>query len=80
MGLTTKQELFVSAYCSNGFNATQAAIEAGYSENCAASIGGENLQKPEIIEEIDKYKLKVKQRHGITIESPPPTPSEAILW
>lgn len=69
MGLTTKQELFVSAYCSNGFNATQAAIEAGYSENCAASIGGENLQKPEIIEEIDKYKLKVKQRHGITIES-----------
>ena len=32
MGLTTKQELFVSAYCSNGFNATQAAIEAGYSE------------------------------------------------
>ena len=69
MGLTTKQELFVSAYCSNGFNATQAAIEAGYSENCAASIGGENLQKPEIMEEIDKYKLKVKQRHGITIES-----------
>jgi phage terminase small subunit len=33
--LTIKQRLFCKAYLANGFNATQAAITAGYSENCA---------------------------------------------
>lgn len=69
MGLTTKQELFVSAYCSNGFNATKAAIEAGYSEDSAKVIGCENLTKPDIAEAVDRYKLSIKKRHGITIES-----------
>ena len=69
MGLTTKQELFVSAYCSNGFNATQAAIEAGYSADSAREIGSENLTKPDIAEAVDRYKLSIKKRHGITIES-----------
>ena len=69
MGLTTKQELFVSAYCSNGFNATQAAIEAGYSVDSAREIGSENLTKPDIAEAVDRYKLSIKRRHGITIES-----------
>ena len=69
MGLTTKQELFVSAYCSNGFNATQAAIEAGYSVDSAREIGSENLTKPDIAEAVDRYKLSIKKRHGITIES-----------
>ena len=69
MGLTTKQELFVSAYCSNGFNATQAAIEAGYSADSAREIGSDNLTKPDIAEAVDRYKLSIKKRHGITIES-----------
>ena len=69
MGLTTQQELFVSAYCSNGFNATQAAIEAGYSVDSAREIGSENLTKPDIAEAVDRYKLSIKKRHGITIES-----------
>ena len=68
MALTTKQQLFVSAYCANGFNATQAAIEAGYSKESAGSIASENLQKPEIIEAIDSYKLSVAFRHGITVD------------
>ena len=67
MALTAKQEIFVSAYCSNGFNATKAAIEAGYSENCAGAIGGENLQKPDIVAAIDRYKLSIISRHGITV-------------
>lgn len=46
--LTAKQRAFVLAYLSNGFNATQAAITAGYSEKTAYSIGSENLKKPEI--------------------------------
>jgi phage terminase small subunit len=53
--LTDKQRAFVSAYVSNGFNATQAALTAGYSESSAGSIGSENLQKPEIRDAIDSF-------------------------
>lgn len=67
MALTTKQELFVSAYCSNGYNGTKAAIEAGYSIESAGAISSENLQKPDIIDAIDRFKLSVAKRHGITV-------------
>lgn len=46
-GLSTKQQLFVAHYCET-WNATKAAIEAGYSQKSAYSIGSENLKKPEI--------------------------------
>ena len=42
-----KQSAFVREYVKD-WNATQAAIRAGYSEATAASIGYENLRKPEI--------------------------------
>lgn len=45
--LTPKQQRFVEEYLVD-LNATQAAIRAGYSEDTAASIGSENLRKPEI--------------------------------
>lgn len=48
MALTIKQQAFVEAYLANGFNATQAAITAGYSEKTAHATGWENLRKPEI--------------------------------
>lgn len=67
MALTTKQELFVSAYCSNGYNGTKAAIEAGYSEHTAKEMASQNLTKTEIIDAIDRYKLSVAKRHGITV-------------
>ena len=68
MALTTKQELFVSAYCSNGYNGTKAAIEAGYSEHTAKEQASQNLTKIEIIDAIDRYKLSVAKRHGITVD------------
>jgi phage terminase small subunit len=46
-GLTPKQQIFVTEYLVD-FNATRAAIAAGYSERTAGKIGSENLQKPEI--------------------------------
>ena len=67
MALTIKQELFVAAYCSNGYNATKAAIYAGYSEPSAGSIGSENLQKLEIVEAIDAHKLMMSKRCGIML-------------
>ncbi len=45
---TKKQQTFVASYLSNGFNATKAAIEAGYNRKSACSIGSENLRKSEI--------------------------------
>lgn len=51
MPLTAKQRLFITEYCVDK-NATQAAIRAGYSRETAGSIGGENLQKPEIADAI----------------------------
>ncbi len=63
--LTTKQRRFVECYilC---FNATQAAIEAGYSKKTAATIGGQNLQKLEIVSEIQKHLDKATARTEVT--------------
>lgn len=69
MALTIKQELFVAAYCTNGYNATQAALTAGYSETSAHSIASENLQKQEIADAIEAHKLMMLKRCGITLQS-----------
>lgn len=45
--LTPKQKVFINEYLKS-FNATDAAIKAGYSPKTAYSIGSENLRKPEI--------------------------------
>jgi len=45
--MTDKQLIFIERYLVH-FNATKAALEAGYSDNTAYSIGQENLNKPEI--------------------------------
>lgn len=47
MKLTPKQQKFADEYIKTG-NATQSAIEAGYSKKTAAVIGAENLIKPNI--------------------------------
>lgn len=47
--LTAKQEAFCQHYVnSKSKNATEAAINAGYSESTARMIGSENLTKPDI--------------------------------
>lgn len=43
------------------FNATQAAIRAGYSEKSAYSIGWENLRKPEIVEAIREKSMSAEE-------------------
>jgi len=51
--LTNKQYAFTVEYPKD-FNATQAALRAGYSPKTAYSIGHENLKKPEIKAEIER--------------------------
>jgi phage terminase small subunit len=50
--LSARHRAFVQAYCTNGFNATQAALVAGYSERSAASRGHELVRNREIREAI----------------------------
>ena len=51
--LTAKQQRFCDEYLID-FNATQAAIRAGYSKKTARVIGQENLLKPAIRDYIEK--------------------------
>ena len=53
-GLTPKQKAFADEYIANKGNATQAAINAGYSEGTAKEMGYENLTKPHVRAYIDK--------------------------
>lgn len=54
MTLSAKQQIFVDTYLTT-FNATQAALAAGYSERSARSIGAENLTKPDIAQAISEH-------------------------
>lgn len=62
--LTLKQERFVDNYIANGGNGTQAAIEAGYSENCATVIATENLRKPNVVQSMAERKKKAAEAAG----------------
>ena len=52
--LTDKQRRFADEYLANGFNATEAALAAGYSPKTARKIGSENLRKPAVREYLDE--------------------------
>lgn len=67
MALTAKQALFVKHYLVS-LNATQSAIEAGYSEKTAKEMGHENLTKPHISEAISKALAERSQRVEWTAE------------
>ena len=58
--LTAKQQRFCDEYLTD-FNATQAAIRAGYSKKTAYSIGNENLTKPELAKYIEE-RMRQKEK------------------
>lgn len=64
--LTDKQRMFVLEYMRD-FNATRAALAAGYSKRAAYSIGWENLRKPEIQAEITRLKDQMVGELGLSV-------------
>lgn len=58
--LTIKQKKFADEYIKTG-NATQSAINAGYSEKTARKIGSENLTKPDIKAYIDERMKELEE-------------------
>lgn len=67
MALTAKQALFAKEYIVD-FNATQAAIRAGYSEKTAMEQGYQLLQKTSVIAAIKEEQDKRSQRTEITAD------------
>lgn len=65
--LSDKQIRFCKEYVID-FNATRAALDAGYSKKTAYSIGHENLKKPEIQLYIQTLVKKVENKLEITQE------------
>lgn len=59
--LTEKQKAFCVYYCKNGWNGTQAAISAGYSECTAKEMASENLTKPNIQAEVSRLKGNIEE-------------------
>ena len=57
--MNTKQEMFVNEYLID-YNATQAAIRAGYSEKTARSIGQQLLTKLDIKKAIKEQREKIQ--------------------
>ena len=66
--LTDKQRSFIEHYCSNGFNATQAAISAGYSEKTAQEQSSRLLSNVMISDAIQLFMSKSTKKSLITTE------------
>ncbi len=66
-GLNERQKRFCAEYLKD-FNATASAIRAGYSVKTAASIGSENLQKPEIARYLAEQAERLGQKVLSTAE------------
>lgn len=66
--LTLKQRLFCQHYLKNGYNGTRAAIDAGYSENCAQEIATENLRKPLVKGYIEQNMKETFDKLGMDLE------------
>ena len=66
--MNSKQQAFVEAYCCNGFNATQAAITAGYSEKTAKEQGHRLLTNVHIKEAVDAFKAKGTEKALVTLD------------
>ena len=66
--LTRKQQVFCQEYMANGYNATQAAIKAGYSKKTAYSIGQRLLKKVEIKAELERNTQAAQEKFEYTKE------------
>lgn len=63
--LTPKEKMFVTAYISNGFNGTQAAITAGYSSKGASVTASKLLKKPRVQTALAKEERKVGKEFNL---------------
>ena len=66
--LTLRQRLFCHHYLINGYNATQAAISAGYKKHSARFTGSDNLQKPNVKKFLKEHMKETFEKVGMSLE------------
>lgn len=66
--LSLREQLFAAAYLANHGNATQAAIEAGYSARTAYAKGPELLKRPRVVQAIERAKARILTRYQVSAE------------
>lgn len=67
--LGEKRELFCQHYVANGFNATQAAISAGYSEDSARTQGPRLLRNDAVTRRIATLMAPGLKKNGVNLEN-----------
>ena len=67
-GLTDKQVAFVDEYCTNGYNAVQASLAAGYTAAVAQAQSSRTLASVGVQKEIDKRKAELARKSEVTAE------------
>lgn len=70
-GKTTSEDrgrAFVLAYLSNGHNATQAAISAGYSAKSAAQKGSDLLHRPDVVAILEEERERIAKKSRATVD------------
>jgi len=60
--LSEREARFASLYIETGGNAKEAAIQAGYGSQRAASVARELLARPRVIEKLGEYRLQLEQK------------------
>lgn len=65
---TVRRAIFVEAFLANGGNATQAAVQAGYSVRSAGQLGSVLLKDVEIQEAIAKRRAELANRYKLTTD------------
>lgn len=66
--LTQKQDKFIREYLANGYNATQAAIKAGYSKHAARAIATKLLTNAYIKDALAEYSKQEQAKFNYTKE------------
>jgi phage terminase small subunit len=65
--LSAKRRKFVEEYCID-FNASAAAVRAGYSKRCARQLGSRLLTYVDIAEAVTQRAHKLQERAEVTVE------------
>ena len=64
-----RRKLFIEAYLTNGGNASQAAIAAGYSPHTAGVTGSRLLKHAEVLAQLQQRRLALLSKLELTTES-----------
>lgn len=75
---TSRKRAFVEAYLTNGGNASQAAVAAGFSEKTAGAAGSRLLKTVEVSTQLRQRRSELAQKYELTTESVIKSLSQAV--